>query len=93
MVEVDDVDRLDRGVGVRVGREERPAGVGEEVHRFLEELEPAHLGHAMVGQQHRNQVAAQLELPQRLQGLGTGLGPHHSVVLAILAPKVPSDRP
>ena len=93
MVEVDDVDRLDGGVGVGVRGEERPTGVGEQVHRLLEELEPAHLGHAMVGQQHCDQVAAQLQLTQRLQGLWAGLGPHHAIVLAVLTAEIPGNRP
>ena len=68
MVEVDDVDGLDGGVGVGVGQRRR-AGRGEQVHRLFEELEATHFRHAMVGEQHSHQVAAQLQLAQRLEGL------------------------
>jgi hypothetical protein len=91
VVEVDDVDRLDGGVGVRVRGEQGPPRVREQVHRLLEELEPGHVGHAMVRQHHGHEVTAQLELPQRLQRLRTGLRPHHPVGLAVLAAEVPGD--
>ena len=54
VVEVDDVDGLDGRVGVGVGGEQGAPGVGEEVHRLLQELEAAHLGHPVVGEQHRH---------------------------------------
>ena len=91
MVEVDDVDGLDRGVGVGVRGEEGPPGVGEEVHRLLEELEAAHLRHAVVGEQHRHAVAAKLQLAQGLERLGAGLGTHHPERLAVVAAEIPGD--
>ena len=93
MVEVDHVDRLDGRVGVGVGGQQRPPGVREQVHRLLEELDAAHLRHPVVGEQHRHRVAAQLELPQRLQRLAPGLGPHDPVVLPVAPAEVPGDRP
>ncbi len=62
VVEVDDVDRVDRGVGVGVGRQQHPAGERVDVHRLFEELDAAHLRHPVVGDEHRDGVAAQLEL-------------------------------
>ena len=62
VVEVDDVDRLDRGAGVGVGRQQDAPRAGVDVHRRFEELQPAHLRHAVVGQQDRDRVAAQLHL-------------------------------
>ena len=91
VVEVDDVDRLDGGVRVGVRREQGTARVREQVHRLFEELEAAHVGHAMVGEHHRHRVAAQLQLPQGLQGLRAGLRPHDAVRLAVLTPEVPGD--
>jgi hypothetical protein len=93
VVEVDHVDRLDGGVGVGVGGQQGPPGVGEQVHGLLEELQPAHLGHAVVGQEHRHQVAAELDLGQRLQRLGARLGPDDPVVLPVALAEVPRDRP
>jgi hypothetical protein len=66
--------------------------VGVQVHRLLEELEAAHLGHAMVGEHHGYQLAAELQLAQRLECLGAGLGPHHPVGLAVVAPEVARHR-
>ena len=93
VVEVDHVDRLDGRVGVGVGGQQGPPGVREQVHGLLQELQAAHLGHAVVGQQHRHQVAAELDLPQRLQRLRPRLGPHDPEVLPVAPPQVARDRP
>ena len=69
VVEVDDVDRVDRGVGVGVGGEQDAAGLRVDVHGLLEELDAVHLRHPVVGEQHRDLLAAQLHLAQRVQGL------------------------
>jgi hypothetical protein len=68
VIHVDEVDRVDRGVRVRVRGQQRPAGPRVHVHGPLEELDPVHLRHPVVGQQHRYLVAPELHLPQRLQG-------------------------
>ena len=91
VIEVDDVDRLDGGVGVRIRGEQRPPRVREQIHRLLEELEAGHLRHAMVREQHRDRIATQLQLAQRLQRLGARLRPYHAVDLAVLAAQIPSD--
>ena len=91
VVEIDDVDRLDGGVCVGVRGEQRATGVGKQVHRFFEELEAAHLGHAMVCEQYGHGVAPQLELSKRVEGLRAGLRANHPIVVAVLAPEVPSD--
>ena len=90
VVEVDDVDRLDRSVGVGVCGEQGSPGTRKQVHRFFEELDASHLGHAMVREQHGHEVAPQLELPQRVQGLRPRFGTHHAVGVAILAAEVTS---
>jgi hypothetical protein len=93
VVDVDDVDRVDGGIGVGIRREQRAPGVGEEVHRLFEELDPGHVGHAVVGEEHGHQVAAQLQLPQRVERLRPRLRAHDAVALAVLPAKVPGDRP
>ena len=91
MVEVDVVDRLDRGPGVGVGGEQRPAGAGEQVHRLLEEFDPGHPGHPVIGEQHGDPIAAQLQLAQRFEGARTGLRAHHPVRVAVVAAEIPGD--
>jgi hypothetical protein len=91
VVDVDLVDRLDRGVGVRVRGEQRPPRVGEQVHRLLQEIDAVHLGHPVVGQHHRDPAAAQLQLTQRVQGVGRRGGPDDAVVLAVPAAQVTGD--
>ena len=93
VVQVDHVDRVDRGVGVRVGGQQHPFCPGIDVHRPFEELDPVHLRHPVVGQDHRDLVAAQLHLAQRVQRRIPGLGPHDPVLLAVAAPQVTRDRP
>ena len=93
VVEVDDVDRVDRGAGVRVGGEQDPPGPGVDVHGLLEELDAVHLGHPVVGQDHRDQLAAQLDLAQRVQRRGAGLGPHDPVLFAVPPAQVTGYRP
>ncbi len=91
MVQVDDVDRVDRGVGVGVRGQQHPAGQREDVHRLFEELDAAHLRHPVVGDEHRDGVAAQLEFVERLQGVRAGFGAHDPVSLAVVAAQVAGD--
>ncbi len=93
VVDVDEVDRLDRGVGVGVRREQHAAGRREDVHGLLEELDAVHLRHPVVGQDHRHLLAPQLQLAQRLQDLLAALPAHDPVVPAVLPPQVPRHRP
>ena len=58
MIEVDDVDRVDGGMGVGVGGQQHAAGQRVDVHGLLEELDAAHLRHPVVGEEHRHGVAA-----------------------------------
>jgi hypothetical protein len=67
IVQVDDVDRVDRGAGVRVGGQQRPARARIDVHRALKELDAVHLRHPVVGEQDGDLFAAQLHLVKRLE--------------------------
>ena len=71
VVDIDDVDRLDGRVGVRVRGQQAPARLREQVHRLLQELDAVHLRHPVVGQHDREPAAAQLQLAQRVQRLGS----------------------
>ena len=93
VVEIDDVDGLDRGVGVRVGGEQHPAGGRVHVHRRLEELDAVHLRHPVVGQDHRHLVAAQPHLLQRVEGRRGRFGADDPVLLGIALPQVAGDGP
>ncbi len=84
IVEVDDIDRLDRGPGVGVRGEQNSARARVEIHGRFEELQPGHLRHAVVGEQHGDLIASQAHLAQRLEGLLAGLGPHDAVALAVV---------
>jgi hypothetical protein len=92
VVEVDDVDRLDRGVGVGVRRQQHPAGQREQVHRGLEELDAGHLGHPVVGQQQRDRFTTELQLLQRVERLHRVLRPDDAVLLAVPTAEVTGDR-
>ena len=92
VVDVDHVDGRDRSVGVGVRREQRPPCAREQVHRLLEELDAAHLRHAVVGEQHRDPRAAQLQLAQDLHRLGARGRAYDSVVLSVLTPQVAGHR-
>jgi hypothetical protein len=69
MVQVDDVDRVDRGMRVGVCGQQHAAGEGVDVHRLFKELDAAHLRHPVVGDEHRDGVTAQLEFVEGLQGI------------------------
>ncbi|MBP2350559.1 hypothetical protein JOF29_001642 [Kribbella aluminosa] len=93
MVEVDHVDRLDRGVGVGVRRQQHPAGQREQVHRGLEELDAGHLRHPVVGEQQGDRLAAELQLLQRVERLRRALRPDDAVRLAVPTAEVTGYRP
>jgi hypothetical protein len=92
VVELDVVDRLDRGVRVRVGREEDALGLGRLVHRQLEEVDALHAGHALVGEQERDALPAQRELVEDVQRGLAGVGADDLELLAVAAAQVALDR-
>ncbi len=91
VVQVDDVDRVDRRLGVRVRRQQHPAGARVHVHGLLQELDAVHLRHAVVREDHGHQVPAQLELAQRLQRRLAGLRAHDPAGGAVASPQVAGD--
>jgi hypothetical protein len=58
-----------------------------------EELDPVEFGHPVVGEDRRDQVAAQLHLPQRLERRGPRLGPYDPVLISVPAAQVTGHRP
>ena len=69
VVERDLVDRRDRRLGVGVGGQQHALGVGHELARLDEVLGARHAGHALVGDQQRDLVAARDELAQDVERL------------------------
>ncbi len=92
VVQIDDVDGVDRGIGVGVRGQQHPSGRGEQVHRLFEELDAVHPRHAVVGQNHRDLVAAQLQLTHGVQRLLARLGSDDPVVLTVAPSQVAADR-
>ena len=92
VVEVDDVDRVDGGVGVGVGGQQHAPRHRIQIHRPLEEFDAAHLRHPVVRDQHRDRLATQFEFLKRLQRVGTGFRADDAVLLAVMAAQVAGDR-
>ncbi len=93
MVEGGAVDGVDGGLGVGVGGQQHALGRGDDLERALEELDPGHDRHLLVGHQERDLLVAQGHLPQQLEAVGPRLGPQHAVVRAVAAPQVALDGP
>src|SRR3954451_9748101 len=91
VVDVDDVDGGDGRIRVRVGGQQGPSSAWKHIHRRLEELDAAHLGHAVVGEQDGHPASPQLDVPQCFECLGSRACADDPVVLAVLPPEVPGD--
>jgi hypothetical protein len=92
MVEVDDVDGVDRGVGVGVGGQKDSPRQRKQVHGLLEEFDAAHLGHPVVGDEDRHGLTPQLEFLERRQRVGAGFCAHDAVTLAVVFAQIAGDR-
>ena len=64
---------------------------GKKSIASLEELDAAHLRHPVVGDEHRDGVAAQLEFLERVEGVGAGFGSDDAVSLAVVASEIAGD--
>jgi hypothetical protein len=64
---------------------------GIHVQGLLQELDAVHLRHPVVGEDHRHQVAAQLQFAQRLKCRLAGLRAHDPVRGAVAASEVARD--
>ena len=92
VVERDVVDRLDRRVGVGVRGEQHALGVGDELARLGEVVGAGHAGHALVGDEQRDLVAAGAQLPEQVERLVARARAHDPVLAAERAPQVARDR-
>ncbi len=93
MVQVDDVDGVDGGMGVGVRGQQHPLGGRIEVHRRLEEVDTGHLGHPVVGDEHRDRLTSQLELLEGVQRVRARFRPHDPIGIAVFASQIPGNGP
>ena len=93
VVEVDDVDGVDRGVGVGVSGQQHPSRRRVQVHRLLEEFDTGHLRHPVVGDERCDRLTTQFELLEGFQRIRARLRPYDPVGLAVVATQVPGDGP
>ncbi len=93
VIEVDDVDRVDRGIGVGIGGEQHSPRVRMQVHGLLQEFDAVHPGHAVVGDQHRDRLVAQFQFTQGFQGLRTRFRAQDAVVGAVAPAQIADDGP
>ncbi len=91
VVQRDLVDRRDRCLGVGVGGEQHALGVGHELARLDEERRAGHRGHPLVGDEHRDAVAAREHLAQEVERLRAGRRPEDPEALAEAAAQVAAD--
>ena len=91
VVEVDLVDRLDRGLGVGVRGQQDALGVRHELARLDQVLGPGQPRHPLVGDQQRDLLAARDQLAQRPERLVAARGADDPVALAEAPPQVARD--
>ncbi len=88
VVDLGGVDGADGGFGVGVGGEEDALGVGVDRERLLEEVDAGHSGHALVGEEERDDVLALLELAADVERGCAGGGADDAVVLTVVAAQI-----
>lgn len=91
VVEVDYVDGVDRSIGIGVGGQQNAPSYGIQVHCLFEELDSTQTGHAVVGDDHSDCIAAKFHFTQGLERLVAGLRANDSVLLAVPFPEVSND--
>ena len=88
LVEADRVDRPDGDLGVRVGGQEDPLYVREELDRLGQKVDAGHAGHALVHDQEGDRFAAEGDLAERLESGGARVGGQDTIVAAVLPPEI-----
>ncbi len=92
VVNLGGVDGADGRFGVRVGGQQHAFRVRVELHGALQEFDPGHAGHALVGQKKRDHVAAILELLADIERGAARCGAQDAVRLARNADADPEPR-
>src|SRR6185437_7064231 len=91
IIQLNIVDGLDRGVGVRIGGEQHPFSVGKEFPGLLQELYAFHLRHPLIGNEHGDGLAFILEIEQAVEGLFHGGRAQDTIVLPELGAQITGD--
>jgi hypothetical protein len=86
------VDRSDRRLGVGVGGQQRPLGLGVQRGGLLQQLHAGQAGHALVDQQQRHGLVAQAEFAQQLQCLRTVGRREDPVAVGVPGPQIRLHR-
>ena len=60
MVDMGVVDRADSSVGIGVSRQQCTFGIGIKFNRLFEELDTGHAGHALIDEEKRDRLVAEL---------------------------------
>ena len=92
VVDVRLIDGTDRSAGVGVCGEQCTLGIGIDVHWLLQEGDPVHARHALVGEQQGHAVIAHLQLFQQIQCPVGRVAADDAILRAILRAQVAFDR-
>ena len=92
VIEPDVVDRPDGSLGISVGREQDTFSGREKRDGLAEEFDAGHLRHALIHEEQRNGIIAELQLAQGIERGRAGIGAQNAVVFAVMAPQVSLDR-
>ena len=69
MVQIDAIDRGDGGIGIRIGRQQDPAGIRVELNGFLEKLRARHSGHPLIDHKKGHGRSSLLQLANGVERL------------------------
>jgi hypothetical protein len=93
IVEAGLIDGADRGVRIRISREQSPLRRGKDSHRLLQKFHTVHARHALVGQQQGNAVIAHFQLLQQIERPFGRIASYDPVFSAVLRTQIALDRP
>ena len=92
VIEVGLVDGADRGVGVGIGGEQCPFGVGVYLPCFLQESHTVHARHALIRQEKSDSIIANFQSLEQVQRPFGGVAADHAVGSAVLRSQITLDR-
>ena len=87
------IDGADRGVGIGIRGEQCPLRPGEYPHSFLQEFDPVHARHALVGKEQSHVVITHLQLLQEVKCAFRRIASDDTISSAVLRTKIALYRP